>query len=341
MNCRASWTARSMRLSIPCKASYAAAEARERLMAAEMKGTTKEIGQDGPIHRAQKGSAEPKSTCTTRSTPKSRKRASPPLRSPPTFAWWTRPGPRRSQQAPPCAEHGAGPSWPRLSAASVLAFVCEELDNKLRSPEDIRRWIGNSNVSIIPVIGEAERAGRAFELATAHGRGCCPGSTTTEEPRPTVSSWKGRTRRKAKRCRPCMVPSCFPHGPSSPQALLIASAFPGEGKTTVALNLSYALAKQGKTCLVDADLRKGQPGRRLQSERRTRGWATCLPNATLDKLLLEVPGLSNLSILPAGTLKWKCRPAASAPKPCSRSLQDSARALSVRGHRFRSHPALR
>ena len=46
-----------------------------------------------------------------------------------------------------------------------------------------------------------------------------------------------------------------------PQALLITSGFPGEGKTTVALNLSYALAKQGRTCLVDADLRKGRLAR--------------------------------------------------------------------------------
>ena len=29
----------------------------------------------------------------------------------------------------------------------------------------------------------------------------------------------------------------------------------------MALNLSYALAKQGKTCLVDADLRKGRLAR--------------------------------------------------------------------------------
>ena len=58
-----------------------------------------------------------------------------------------------------------------------------------------------------------------------------------------------------------------------PQALLIASAFPGEGKTTVALNLSYALAKQGKICLVDADLRKGRLARAF-GVTSDRVWAT-------------------------------------------------------------------
>src|SRR6185312_15400396 len=42
-----------------------------------------------------------------------------------------------------------------------LAFICEELDNKLRSPDDIRRWIGSANVSVIPAITEpASREGR-------------------------------------------------------------------------------------------------------------------------------------------------------------------------------------
>src|SRR5258705_119404 len=40
-----------------------------------------------------------------------------------------------------------------------LAFICEELDNKLRSPEDIRRWIGSANVSVIPAITESESHG--------------------------------------------------------------------------------------------------------------------------------------------------------------------------------------
>jgi len=88
-----------------------------------------------------------------------------------------------------------------------------------------------------------------------------------------------------------------------PQALLMASSFPGEGKTTVALNLSYALAKQGRTCLVDADLRKGRLARAF-SLNAPQGLSEVLKGtATLDDALLEVPGMSNLSILPAGLLK--------------------------------------
>ncbi len=45
-----------------------------------------------------------------------------------------------------------------------------------------------------------------------------------------------------------------------PKVVLITSSLAGEGKTTVANNLAIALAKHGKTCLVDADLRMPKVG---------------------------------------------------------------------------------
>src|SRR5271165_3993817 len=41
------------------------------------------------------------------------------------------------------------------------------------------------------------------------------------------------------------------------KALLVTSPFPQEGKTTLAYNFSLALAAKGKTCFLNADLRKG------------------------------------------------------------------------------------
>ena len=143
----------------------------------------------------------------------------------------------------------------------VLAFVAEELDNKLRSPEDIRRWIGNSNVSIIPVIGEAERQ----EARLAWSKrivGFLPTASTTTEDSQTNNFFLERPNSPEGEAVQALYASIMLSRPGHPpQALLIASGFPGEGKTTVALNLSYALAKQGRTCLVDADLRKGRLAR--------------------------------------------------------------------------------
>ena len=49
-----------------------------------------------------------------------------------------------------------------------------------------------------------------------------------------------------------------------PKTVLIASAVPGEGKTTVSMNIAAVLAQRGaRVLLVDADLRRGQIGERL------------------------------------------------------------------------------
>jgi capsular exopolysaccharide synthesis family protein len=93
----------------------------------------------------------------------------------------------------------------------------------------------------------------------------------------------------------------WPNNP--PQTLLIVSAFPGEGKTTVALNLSYALAQNANTCLVDADLRKGRVANAFSMPTGQGLGDVLTTDATLESSLLEIPGMSNLSILPAGRSK--------------------------------------
>ncbi|PYV68095.1 MAG: hypothetical protein DMG97_25655 [Acidobacteria bacterium] len=85
-----------------------------------------------------------------------------------------------------------------------------------------------------------------------------------------------------------------------PQVMLIASAFPGEGKTTIALNLSLALAKHAKTCLVDADLRKGRIAK-VFGLSANEGLRDVLTEArSLESILREAPRLGNLSIVSTG-----------------------------------------
>src|SRR5262249_50376919 len=87
-----------------------------------------------------------------------------------------------------------------------------------------------------------------------------------------------------------------------PQALLVASSFPGEGKTTLTINLGVSLARQGTTCLVDCDLRKPSLGPAFGLSGRngvSNVWAGVTP---LSAALYEtrIPGLI---VLPAGNLQ--------------------------------------
>ncbi len=117
-----------------------------------------------------------------------------------------------------------------------------------------------------------------------------------------------------------------------PQALLIASGFPGEGKTTVALNLSYALAKQGTDLPGGCRPAQGPTGSRLRPDLE-QGLSEVLTrrSARWTMPCWKFPGMPNLSILPAGTLKGNA-----GQLICSESmqqiLQELRRAFSVRSH---------
>jgi succinoglycan biosynthesis transport protein ExoP len=86
--------------------------------------------------------------------------------------------------------------------------------------------------------------------------------------------------------------------------LLVTSAVPGEGKTTVAVDLAHAVALTGRhTVLIELDLRRPTFARHFDLDAR-RGVTTALVGAeSLDELLVEpIPGLPNLSVLPSGRL---------------------------------------
>ncbi len=97
------------------------------------------------------------------------------------------------------------------------------------------------------------------------------------------------------------------------RSLLVTSATPGEGKTTVALNLAIAEAVAGnsRVVLVEADLRRPGLDRRLGLKPR-RGLAEILSrNATLDEALctILIPGRGNgsgpeatFSVITAGAI---------------------------------------
>jgi polysaccharide biosynthesis transport protein len=181
-----------------------------------------------------------------------------------------------------------------------LAFICEEFDNKLHSPEDIRRWIGSANISIIPMISESENQGSRLGWSKRMV-GMLPASTQDTRTNAFFLERPNSPEGEAVQALYASIMLSWPNNP--PQTLLVVSAFPGEGKTTVALNLSYALAQHANTCLVDADLRKGRVANAFNLPSGQGLGDVLNGNETLESSLLEIPGMNNLSILPAGRTK--------------------------------------
>ena len=181
-----------------------------------------------------------------------------------------------------------------LFGGLVIVFVRERVQNRIHTPEDIRRCTGISSISMIPTFHArpALRKKGGLQLANRNFAG---GTFPTEK---FLLSRPNSPEAEALRALYTSVMLSKPDNP--PRTILIASSLQGEGKTTVATNLAIALSQRSRTCLVDADLRRPgvSPAFGLSGKKGLRD--VLLASAKLDDVLVPNPNLPNLTILPAG-----------------------------------------
>jgi capsular exopolysaccharide synthesis family protein len=113
-----------------------------------------------------------------------------------------------------------------------LAFFFEYLDNRVKSPEEIKRYLGLPFLGLVPVLDGKDSA----EDALLH----------SDVPAPFAEAFRGiRTN------------VLFSSAEEGGRSVVVTSTGPGEGKTLVATNLAVALAQAGqRVLLMDADMRK-------------------------------------------------------------------------------------
>lgn len=96
--------------------------------------------------------------------------------------------------------------------------------------------------------------------------------------------------------------------------LAIMSSLPGEGKTTVSINLAMAFSHLGKTILIDCDLRKSSVAERFGLKKFQQGLSNYLLLETELADCLYQDDKSGLTILPAGMLVPNPQELLSSPK---------------------------
>jgi tyrosine-protein kinase Etk/Wzc len=165
-----------------------------------------------------------------------------------------------------------------LSVAS--AFVRDYFDDTLKTPEDIEK----KNINLlawIPPIERNENNDMDFEFVVHN----TPKAMASEAFRVL------RTRIQFSKLKNQNIKS-----------ILVTSAIPGEGKTTVAANLAGSLAQSDfKTIIIDCDFRKPRVHSFFKSS-RTPGLVDYLfGKATLEEIIYP-SGLDNLSYMPCGTI---------------------------------------
>jgi len=157
-----------------------------------------------------------------------------------------------------------------------MAFFVDYLDNTIKLPEEAEARIGVPVFGMIPVV---KSGGKSVEDMVMRE----PSSAFAEN-------------FKAIRTALLLSSAVRP-----PKRVLVTSAGPGEGKTTIAINLSIAVAlSEYSVLLIDADLRKPRI-HKVFGLSNAKGLSTCLAGTSAFDSIQEGP-LPNLSIIPSGPI---------------------------------------
>jgi succinoglycan biosynthesis transport protein ExoP len=166
----------------------------------------------------------------------------------------------------------------------IIAFVLETLDTGLRSIAEIESVTGLASLALIP------RSRKPGAEAAAW--------TPLQRNLGVLANPKSQFSEAFRALRTSLLLSSAGHPPVT---ILLTSATPSEGKTTVSTNLACVLAQRDvRVLLIDADLRRPTVHHRFGLNGRV-GLTTVLTGAaTLEEAIQRVPDVPNLDILASG-----------------------------------------
>ena len=192
--------------------------------------------------------------------------------------------------------------FPRLDLNLILAFlfslllavsvaiIGDTLDNTIRDPEQVARTLNTEVLGSLPVVKKWKaRLGPASE----NGDGAALMALSE-----AIGSSSSNYGEAIRTVRNSILLSDFD---PRLRSLLVTSASPGEGKSTIAAHLAATHAFQGhRTLLIDGDLRRPSIHRRFGISTATGLSSVLLREKGWRQALVNVDGLADLDVLPAG-----------------------------------------
>src|SRR5439155_12016550 len=174
-----------------------------------------------------------------------------------------------------------------------VAIVSDAMDTTIRDPEQVMRTLRTQVVGSLP---QVKNWRGQLPTVSPHASGA---GTLNENGEPATRSLT--TYEEAIRTlRNSILLTDFDR---QFRTLLVTSASPSEGKSTIAIHLAVAHAQQHRrTLVIDGDLRRPSVHKRFGMQ-NTLGLSNVLLNdLPWHETLLKPPGIPDLDILPAGSV---------------------------------------
>jgi len=136
----------------------------------------------------------------------------------------------------------------------LFVLVRERADRSLQQPGDAAHFLNLPELGVIP----SDRAGTAARLYGAHSAVSLAAAQSNEAQEVALATFKRRPSLMAESFHDTLTSILFSgQNGIQPQVIVMCSASPSEGKTTVSSNLAAALAEiNQKVLLIDADMRR-------------------------------------------------------------------------------------
>jgi len=177
-----------------------------------------------------------------------------------------------------------------------LAILREQLDNTLKTPEDVEHRLGVTFLGLLPDIAEEDLP------APANGSKRRRRRATPSEFAPELLVHERPTSGIAEAARSLRTNLMFMNPDHPYRRLLVTSAAPAEGKTTVAVSIAVSLAQGGqRVCIIDCDLRRPRLHRIFDRVGDIGIMNAIMGEATVEEVAKPTV-VPNLSCIPCGPI---------------------------------------
>jgi len=179
-----------------------------------------------------------------------------------------------------------------LICGCALAFLIDSIDDRLQTSDEVEAVSMLPSLAAIPhIYGESKKPNDRDKKPDLR--------TTLDKQLIALRDSKSVGAEAYRNLRSSLLLASIDH---PPRIIVIASAFPREGKTTTAINTAIVLAQRGeRVLLVDADLRRGSLAKVFGLQGQNIGLSTLLANPGAKREIpVPLPELPTLHVLPRG-----------------------------------------